>query len=278
MTRGAVYIVIDLAKSKQGDYFNDVNTSDNYYFKLACKSANSLKKYMPDIPITLFTNLNHDLLKDSPFDNFMDIPKPVEDVWESKFKCLLLSPYDQTVHMDADTYVCDKFYEVFDSLEKYDIASTMSVSWNTRPSRVPFCFPELAFGVFWWRKNASVDRFFNKTIQLLENRRGGCDEPWVRQALYQSDDVRFYVLPWEYNCLYTHPAYLYDKVKIMHGHSQDIEKDAEIINTRVYEGYPPWKRLTTGTKLLLFKKIRQKIMKMDKIIEYSGLGKDVSRA
>ena len=51
-----------------------------------------------------------------------------------------------------------------------------------------------------------------------------------------------------------------------------------IINTIVYEGYPPWKRLATGNKLLLFKKIRQKLMKVDRVIEYSGIGKDVSRA
>lgn len=278
MTRGAIYIIIDLEKAKQGDYFDDVNTSNNYYFKLASKSAHSLKKHMPDIPITLFTNLNHELLKDSPFDNFMNIPEPINDIWGAKFKCLLLTPYDQTVHMDADTYVCDKFYEVFDSLDKYDLAATMSVSWNTRPSKIPECFPELAFGVFWYRKNKQMDVFFNKTIEVLKKRLGGCDEPWARLTLYDSQDVRFYVLPWEYNCLYTHPAYLFGKVKVMHGHSASIEEDTEIINTKVYEGYPPWKRIITGTKILLFKKIRQKLMKVDRIIEYKGLGKETSRA
>jgi hypothetical protein len=275
--RGAIYVVIDISKKKAGDYFDDVNTSDNYYLKLANRSALSLKKHMPDLPITLFTNLKLNAVY--PIDNIIAVPEPVEDMWVSKFKCLLLSPYDQTVHMDADTYVCDKFDEVFKSLDKYDIASTMSVSWNTRSvSSVPDCFPELAFGVFWWRKNERVNKFFNKTIELLQHRTGGCDEPFVRIALYNSDDVRFYVLPWEYNCLYTHPAYLYGKVKIMHGHTKDIEADTDTINTKIYEDFPPWKRLITGTKVILFKKLRQKIMKVEKELDYKGLGDGTSRA
>jgi hypothetical protein len=181
--------------------------------------------------------------------------------------------------MDADTFVCDRLDEVFKSLDKYDIASTMSVSWNTRKmGGIPDCFPELAFGVFWWRKNNNTDALFQQIGKLLEMRTGGCDEPFVRMALYQSDNIRFYVLPWEYNCLYTHPCYLYDKVKIMHGHSKDIEQDAEIINTKVYEDYPPWKRILTGTKVLLFKKLRQKVMKVEKELDYKGLGNDTARA
>jgi len=278
MTKGAVYIVIDFKASDPGDYFDDMVIRDNYYLKLAIKSASSLKRHMPEIPITLFTNLNCEPLKDVPFDNFINIPEPIGDIWVTKFECLLISPYDHTLHMDADTFVCDRLDEVFESLNKYDLASTMSVSWNTRKiSGVPNCFPELAFGVFWWRKNNATQEFLNNTTELLKKRKSGCDEPWVRAALYNSD-VKFYVLPFEYNCLYTHPIYLFDKVKIMHGHSQSIENDAKIINTKVYDKYPPWKRLLTGTKIFLFKKIKQKQMKIESEIEYGGLGGGISRA
>jgi len=274
--RGAIYIIVDLSRNKAGDYFNDVTTLNNYYLPLANRSACSLKKYMPDLPITLFTNIKLNITY--PFDNIVEIPEPVQDVWVTKFDCLLKSPYEYTLHMDADTYVCDKLDEVFNSLDKFDLAATMSVSWNTRPlQNVPSCFPELAFGVFWYRKNSNVENFLKLTKFYLGKRLGGCDEPWVRLALYKSD-VKFYVLPWEYNCLYTHPAYLFDKVKVFHGHSKTIVEDAEIINTKIYEDYPPWKRLITGTKVMLFKKIRQKIMKVEKELEYKGLGNELSRA
>lgn len=272
--RGAIYIVVDL--QNRGDYFDDVSKAKNYYLDQAVFSASSLKKHMPELPVTLFTNINIETAQ--PFDNIMRITTQVTDVWVTKFDCLLNSPYEQTLHMDADTFVCDKVDEVFSSLDRFDIAATMSVSWNTRPFQsAPNCFPELAFGVFWFRRNDEVDKFFRKTRDYLKRRQGGCDEPWVRLALYESK-VRFYVLPWEYNCLYVHPAYLFDKVKIMHGHSKTIEEDTEIINTKIYEDYPPWKRLITGTKVLLFKKVRQKIMKVEKEIEYKGLGNDLSRA
>ena len=276
MSRGAVYIIIDF--NNPGDYFDDINIKKNYYLNLAIRSAKSIKTYMPDLPITLFTNINHDLLVDTPFDNFMNIPVHIDDMWISKFECLKISPYDQTVHMDADTYVCDQFYEVFDSLERYDLASTMSVSWNTRKMfNVPDSFPELAFGVFWWRKNEVVNEFFDNTIELLKKRKNGCDEPFVRTALYNSD-VKFYVLPWEYNCLYTHPVYLFGKVKVMHGHSDNIENDEIILNSKVYEDYPPWKRIATGTELILFKKVKQKLMKVEDVYDYNGLGNGLSRA
>jgi hypothetical protein len=228
-SKGVIYFIYGLTQKK----FNHILNND---YKLAIRSATSLKQHMPDIQTTLFSNFNIPN-QDPVFDRIItreskeDIgAKGREDMWIYKYKCLLLSEYDYTLHMDADTYVCDPFPEIFEVLQKFDLALTLSMHYKSRKVDVPDCFPELAGGFMAWKKSKTMDQLFEKIISARTVRSRGSDEPYLRWALYHSD-VRFSILPWEYNCLYIHPGYLFGKVKIMHGRRETIAEDAKIINT-----------------------------------------------
>ena len=272
MTKGALYVLA--SGNKPGEYWEDLDITEGYYYNLVVNSVKSLKKQMPELPVTVFTNYSN--VENELFDEVRMVRD--SEVWLMKYRAVLDTPYDLTVHMDADTYVCAPFWEVFDTVdERFDVAATMSVNWRSaRYKNLAPCYPEPAFGVFWWRRSDRMTSLFEQIYKMMETRTGGCDEPFVRVALYQRPDVQFYILPWEYNCLYTHPCYLFSQVKVLHGHGAEMERDAEVINTRVYKDYLPYKRLLTGKEVWFYKKRRQKIMGIVGKIQYQGLqGEDI---
>jgi hypothetical protein len=55
------------------------------------------------------------------------------------------------------------------------------------------------------------------------------DQATFRVALYQSE-VRFTVLPPEYNCRFVFPAYVQGPVRILHGRGPDLEGVERQIN------------------------------------------------
>ncbi|MFC1830915.1 hypothetical protein ACFL0S_02710, partial [Thermodesulfobacteriota bacterium] len=103
-TRGVVYIA-----------------TGEKFVEEALISAQSVRKCMPEMAIVLFTDLAE--LVDNP-------PEPVNsvvllsDVRKScldKMYPLLDTPFDRTLFLDTDTYVCDRIDELFEVLDHYDI-------------------------------------------------------------------------------------------------------------------------------------------------------------
>lgn len=236
---------------------------------LAIQSAESLKEHMSDVETSVYTNF--DIKIPSCFDNYTRWPDP-GDLWKFKYQCLLDSPYEITLHLDADTYVCDNFSEVFSMMDRFDLVMPLSVTYVARHfSDIPDSFPELAGGFMVFKNSDTVHEFLLSTLYYVTHRAGGCDEPCIRRAIYESD-IRYAVVPWEYNCLYIHPGYVFGKIKVMHGRRQTIKEDAEIMNTKAYDDFEPYKRIFTGDKLYLFKKTRQKVMEVVKEIPYQKGG------
>lgn len=253
------------------------------------RSITSLKKYM-DIGIYVATNIPE---KEIPFLDLIDkvlyIPFnecPVHrkkrkgmDYHIFKWKYLMPnSPFKRTLHLDADTFVVDNFDEVFSLLDRFDLATRLSVHYlNRRFDDVPEAFPELTGGYILWKYNTPVNRLFADILNLVSHRAGGTDEPFIRKALYHSD-VRYSVIQNDYCVNYGHPQYLFGKAKVFHGQSDYIEEDAEIINHKVYQNFGPFKRLLFGNKIVFFKKKKQKVMFVKKEVPYHGVGwvQDVS--
>jgi len=237
-------------------------------YNLAVRSAKSLKVHMPHLSTTLFTNLDLSDLYSDCFNNII-VTKTPEDMWVYKYECLLNSPYEHTLHMDADTYVCADFSEVFDLLGSFDLVAPLSPYYcSLKLKEVPSCFPELAGGFILWRKNKKTQDLFVRIRELLLSRslgaRGVADEPYIRKVLYESD-VRYAIIPWEYNCVCLVPGYLFSKVKVMHGRTKDIVKDAQIMNQRTTP------RVFTGETLFLLRPTkykRRKIVEVDKAVHY----------
>jgi len=233
-------------------------------YNLAVRSAKSLKVYMPHLPTTLFTNLDLSDLESDCFSNIIVTETP-EDMWVYKYECLLKSPYDHTLHMDADTYICDDFSEVFDLLDGFDLVAPLSPYYcSLRLKEVPSCFPELAGGFVLWRKNKKTQDLLVRIKELVGNRtRKVADEPYIRKALYESD-VRYAVIPWEYNCVTLVPGYLFSKVKVMHGRNKDIIKDTQIFNMSRFP------RIYTGETMFTLRRCRRrrKYLEVDRVVHY----------
>ena len=207
---------------------------------LLIRSLESLKRHMSDIPTILFTNIDSVDWKSQGFDEVVHKYDP-PDVWTYKYECLLETPFARTIHMDCDTYVCSPFYEVFTMLDGVNFAAPLS-PWYTRrmPYSVPMSFPELAGGFIAYNYNDKVKELLEYTKVLVTKRRWGSDEPYLRKALYETD-VKFSVLPWEYNCVFLLPGFVISNVRILHGKGSKetvelLEKSMGEHGTKIFTG------------------------------------------
>ena len=178
MTIGCIYFVYaqtekDLPRILKDDWL------------LAIQSAESLKKHMPNVKTSVYTNFKIDVPQ--CFDYHTLWPDP-NDLWNFKYQCLLDSPYDITLHLDADTFVCDSFSEVFTMMDRFDLVMPLSVTYVARHfSDIPDSFPELAGGFMVFKKSEVTHEFLLSTLYHVNHRSGGCDEPCIRRAVYETD-------------------------------------------------------------------------------------------
>jgi len=250
VTKGVLYFVIGDRKG--------------HYYDMAVRSAGGIKKYMPELETVLFTDKVGK--EDRCFDEIVVTETPnMKNIWIYKYECFLNSPYEHTLHLDADTYICDGFPEVFEMLDRFDFVTCLSPHYglNEKVKGVPTCFPEIAGGFMLWKNNYVMIELWNKIIELLPDKSWKrADEPTIRRAMYESN-VRYAIVPWEYTCVYLQPGYLFGKVKIMHGKGKNIERDAEIFNQ--ISG----KRVYSGSKLFRLENIRRRYMGLNETIPYS---------
>ena len=136
MSQGAIYII----------------TQDPRYVGLLLTSASSLKRAMPDLPITVFSQFP---VESTLFEKVVRI-EPTRDGFDGfyeKTRWMRESPYDRTLFIDADTYVLEPVPELFTLLDHFDCAATheeyLNTDWYGKYSRpdVPESFPEFNTGI-----------------------------------------------------------------------------------------------------------------------------------
>jgi len=103
---------------------------DSYEFVEECiYSLKTFKKFHPEIPVTLFTNLSIKEAHQHYFENIITIniklPKFVYKVY-----CLQQSPYDYTLYLDGDTEIRQSVHELFDFLDYYDFIFTRAIDFD----------------------------------------------------------------------------------------------------------------------------------------------------
>lgn len=229
------------------------------YVKEALRSAVSLKKHMPTLPITIFSDKK---IKSKIFDNIIKIMNPKYTL-EEKVWYINKSPYDYTLFLDTDTYICNDISELFELLDRFDIAVAQARSAIAYLKQdIPDSFPELNTGVILFKKSSKVKALFsnwldlylkdkkkgienlypkellknNKAFQRRRAMKGIHNQPTFREALYKSN-LRITTLTPEYNCK-GQIGFVNWKVKIIHSRKKEIESINRIINStsspRVY--------------------------------------------
>lgn len=203
------------------------------HFGEMLQSAQTVRKHHPDIPIAVIT--------DQPAENLalFDQVLPLDDPKFSfidKIAPLARTPFERTIFLDTDTYVCHPIDDLFELLERFEFAVSHAPLRHDRPFVTPNCFCELNTGVIAYRKTPGVLKLFADWLRLYEKEvaetgKMDSDQPTFRQAIWESD-IRFYILTADYNLRTVMPAASgRGRVRILHGRSSDMHRIARWVNS-----------------------------------------------
>lgn len=172
------------------------------YVDEAIFSAKSVKVFT-SLPVCLFTDIE---TKASCFDQEIIISPEHK---RAKVDFLSQSPFERTLYLDSDTEIRSDMTDVFDILDRFDIAAAHDharklARWASKIpayAAVPYAFPEYNGGVILYRRNEAVSAFFeNWRACFYENRENtnGQDQASFRISLWNSD-LKIHTLPAEFN-------------------------------------------------------------------------------
>jgi len=190
-------------------------TSDEY-IQQATLSANSLKKYNPKILCSICT---HKVIENSIWDKIILIEKNQVEHNQyvlDKLIALTMSPYEYTLYLDADTYVMDDIAEIFQILEKFDLAlchghdrmlrfklqhgllSYRGIKRKVIGEDIPYSFSPIQSGLLLYKNNLRIKQWLTKLLNLYQKKMFFDDQVSIRELLWKTN-IRFYILPPEYN-------------------------------------------------------------------------------
>jgi hypothetical protein len=185
-------------------------------------AAASVKRFMPNLPTALMSDAT---VNCDSFDHFILIDKPSYSFID-KILPLAKSPFEFTLFLDTDTCVLTGVEDLFELLEKYDLAAAYEPArYLYNIGGVASAFPEINTGVILFRNDDRFKHWLAIWHQLyqeeidakkLQGREAWHDQLSFTQMLYRSD-LRFFCLPPEFNCRVVFPQYVSGPVRILHG-------------------------------------------------------------
>ncbi len=216
-----------MKESSTGFYFI---ATGRRFLDESCRSAVRIRSVMPGVPIAIASDLSPP--KDL-FDHHLAIANPQFN-FSDKIGPLLSTPFERTVFLDTDTWLCEPVPEMFAILDRHDVAMAHAPMRFTATSSVPPTFPECNSGVIAYHLNDRTRSLFSLWEKLYQERLTSTgvidDQPSLRDALWQSD-VSFATLPPEYNFRFIMPAFAgRGSVKILHGRHPDYEALSASLN------------------------------------------------
>ncbi len=168
------------------------------------RSSRSLRRFTK-YPICLVTDEIG--FTSSQFDKIIYVEN-IGRSFEVKITGMQLSPFDKTVFLDGDTFVCDSIDNIFDLLDYFDMAATQDLTghsmgfWNQyQPEyqlKLKGIFHEFHTGVVGFNLNNRVKEFLDIWLRIHRQLNMYADMPTFREALLQYP-IRMGVLPHEYN-------------------------------------------------------------------------------
>ncbi len=177
-----------------------VATGSAKYIALAARAAASVRRVCPGLAVDFFTDAERDL---AVFDRI----HVLEDPWfRSKIDGLLGSRFERTLYMDADMLALADFSDIFDVLERFDVALVQDWFRNSPlhhtfwRKELPPAFPQFNGGLIAVRRNAATTAFLQDWKAAVKATDTGRDQISLRELLWESD-LRIATLPEEYNLL-----------------------------------------------------------------------------
>ncbi len=248
-TVGIMFIITNEPKTKHYDI----------YQKLCCNCIQTIRERLSrSIPIAIMATADElDLIQEKfPDVQIINIASRLEHykndfphrkkVWYNLVYAEILktmmcdiSPFDRTLYLDADTFICtsrNQAYDYLTILDKYNlsICTCVTESWKDSCGKrsvgvnlfpdVPAYFPYWNFGVFGSHKERSRELLESILEQYLtyafaEHRsvwKSGCEatphaQPAVAKAVWDlSPNDRVFTMPAEYNCIFSWEGYCFN--------------------------------------------------------------------
>lgn len=186
----------------------------NDYYKRAVRSYQSVQLVNPSLKASIYTD-------NQKVDEYWEMIIPsVEQQAVSdknmmiyKLDALLTTPYEKTIYLDADTLVLENIDELFLLLDKFDLILCHGHNRNKRfnlirnavtesgnnifSAKIPYCFSPLQGGLIIYNKRTTLD-FFKKLKEKYLSLKYFDDQAILRELLWDNN-LRFYILPPEYN-------------------------------------------------------------------------------
>ncbi|PTW49610.1 putative nucleotide-diphospho-sugar transferase [Rhodovulum kholense] len=176
-----------------------LSASGDVYIRLAEQAAASVRATNPGLRVDLFCD-------GEPTPGVFDeVHVLSRSFFRPKFEAALRSRFQRTLLIDVDLVLTADVSDMFWVLNKYDLAACQVQNRNQRFANrfwrrsFPNAFPQMNGGVIAFRRNEKTTRFFEDWQYLVaEVRKGGADQPVLRELLWESD-LTVHVLPEEYN-------------------------------------------------------------------------------
>lgn len=159
----------------QGYLILAVNSNTVDYVACAQRLAQSLKKFHPDASICLATNQEVNLPE---FDHVRVFVPDVTNPYANDAQCFRLTPYRETIKLEADMLIASPVDHWWTMLRHRDIVISTGcrnwrdeVSTNTHYRR---CFvennlPDVYNAVTYWRRSETAKKFFDTVSRIFYN-------------------------------------------------------------------------------------------------------------
>jgi hypothetical protein len=247
------------------------------------ESALTVREVMPEVPITLLTNIDKEF---EEFDNIIYVDDPNQG-FEDKIRYMSRSPYKRSLYLDTDTHLTESVSELFEVLDEFDLSISFSPYRAYREvlktddgqlqiRDLPDCVPQYNTGVMSFVDNDKTRDLFNswwKISQSDEAEVHANDQMSFMESLYQSN-VRYITIPQEYNFRYRNPGDAVGKVKIIHGRLMGIQTPGRSLdhpvrevenkinkdyNPRVYITGPGGFKVISNSKLSILHRVKYSV-------------------
>jgi len=213
--------------------------TDDRFLSEVYRSVESVREHMSELPITLYTSVPKNRVAMDWFSQVLSIPRfrSLSHPKEAKIASLAASPYEETLFLDSDTFLCNRVDELFDLLDTFDLGVAQDPNRyrteDTAPGEIPRAFPEMNTGVMVLRAREprlqALFRAWSECFQKTAHNVGMRDQPSFRKVLYESE-VRLATLPPEYNYRFIYTGYATGPIHILHGRQDDLPLVKRIAN------------------------------------------------
>ena len=223
-------------------FYIATDADDGRYLREAELSAASVREHL-GLPTILFTNVPGGKLE---FAVTHQLPASDVEPWYLKsagwfnYAIDQLRDYDQLLYLDTDTHVCRDCLDMFDLLDRFDMAighsASRDVNFSACDAPAAFTTPQIGVNVF--NNSPRMRNFWFDWMRMFDdyaNIYGDNDEAPLRDAMWDNQQgITWATLPPEYCLRFDFGCWVYGWVRILHGRDGGISTDKKSL-TRVAE-------------------------------------------